>query len=323
MFSVVIPLYNKENVILRTISSVLTQTFKEFEVIIVNDGSTDKSVAQIKDFFTDDRLKLIEQKNQGVSAARNTGIRNSNNKYIAFLDADDEWLPYFLETIQAAIEKFPNAGFFGTSSWHRNLVTGESSNSTILKYAGKMMEIDYFMNPHTMPHTSACVISKQVISKLDIPKDGFPEDMKLREDMTFFYKIAFLTSFVYIGIPLSIRNNNVIGQTTGASEKDKLLRLNDIIAYYNRTYGYWKLNSFKNKKFKAFRKYEIRHHVITFLRKKDFHSLKFFLDNLDNQSKKLIPAWEFRCYLKKWLLHLNKPYILFTKILWRSRGNPR
>lgn len=321
MFSVVIPLYNKEDVILRTISSVLTQTLQEFEVIIVNDGSTDKSVEIIKDFFTDDRLKIIEQKNQGVSAARNTGIRNAKNEYIAFLDADDEWLPTFLETVCSAIKKYPNAGFFGTASWHRNLLTGESSNSTIKKYAGFIIEIDYFMNPHLMPHTSACVISNHIVSKMIINKNGFPEDMKLREDMTFFYHVAFQTPFVYIGFPLSIRNNNVSGQITGASDKDKSLRIDDIIAYYNRTFRFWKFNGCKNRKFEIFRQYEIRHHIITFLRKRDFHSLNYFIKNLDVEMISLFPIWEIRLYLIKQLSYFNKYYILFTKVIWRSSGN--
>lgn len=90
MFSVVIPLYNKELSIRNTLESVLNQTFKDFEVIIVNDGSTDKSLKKVKG-IKDERILIINQKNGGVSSARNRGIKEAKNEWIAFLDADDLW----------------------------------------------------------------------------------------------------------------------------------------------------------------------------------------------------------------------------------------
>lgn len=95
-FSVVIPVYNKSKYIERTINSVLNQTFKEFELILVDDGSTDNSLDIIKS-FNDDRIVLIEQENGGPSKARNTGIKSAKGKFITFLDADDEWVSTKLE----------------------------------------------------------------------------------------------------------------------------------------------------------------------------------------------------------------------------------
>jgi len=113
-FSVVIPLYNKENFVAATINSVLTQTFTDFEVIIVNDASTDKSLAVAQE-FTDSRITMINHPlNKGLSASRNTGIRNAAAEYIAFLDADDLWKPKFLETIRQLITDYPEAGLFAT-----------------------------------------------------------------------------------------------------------------------------------------------------------------------------------------------------------------
>ena len=94
MISVVIPLYNKEKYIKRAIESVLNQTFQKFEIIVVNDGSTDKS-AEIVQNIKDPRIRLINQKNAGVSAARNRGIQEAKYEYIAFLDADDFWEKIF------------------------------------------------------------------------------------------------------------------------------------------------------------------------------------------------------------------------------------
>ena len=89
-FSVIIPLYNKENLIEQTISGLLDQSFTDFEVIIVNDGSTDNSLEKINHLI-DNRFKIINQDNKGASFARNIGIENSNGNYIALLDADDYW----------------------------------------------------------------------------------------------------------------------------------------------------------------------------------------------------------------------------------------
>jgi glycosyltransferase involved in cell wall biosynthesis len=96
MFSVVIPYYNKSKYILRCIDSVWNQSYKNFEIIIVNDGSTDNGLLPISTKYKD-KIKVIDQKNLGVSAARNAGITASHFPYIAFLDADDAWHFQYLE----------------------------------------------------------------------------------------------------------------------------------------------------------------------------------------------------------------------------------
>ena len=97
-FSVIIPLYNKESFIEKTLECVLNQTFKDFEIIIVNDGSTDASLEKIKK-FTDNRIKIFQQENQGVSVARNKGMEMAEGEYFCFLDADDEWKNDSLENL--------------------------------------------------------------------------------------------------------------------------------------------------------------------------------------------------------------------------------
>ncbi len=95
--SVVIPAYNAEKYIAESVLSVINQTFNLWELIIVDDGSTDSTVEIIKRFYTDTRIILVRQANKGVSAARNTGIKTAKGKFIAFLDADDYYLPLNLE----------------------------------------------------------------------------------------------------------------------------------------------------------------------------------------------------------------------------------
>ena len=112
MISVVIPLYNKEKSISTTLESVIAQTYTDFEIVIVDDGSTDKS-AEVVRSIKDERIVLISQKNQGVSAARNTGIMEAKGDYVAFLDGDDLWHPEYLETLHRLIIDFPEATIYG------------------------------------------------------------------------------------------------------------------------------------------------------------------------------------------------------------------
>lgn len=110
MISVVIPLYNKEVSISQSLGSVLSQSYDDFEVVIVDDGSTDGSVS-IVESINDPRIRLIKQENGGPSKARNTGVRNAKGEWIIFLDADDELLPTALEYFRTKIQENPKAEF--------------------------------------------------------------------------------------------------------------------------------------------------------------------------------------------------------------------
>lgn len=109
--SVIIPLYNKENRIYYTIKSVLNQTFKDFELIIVDDGSTDKSAEIVHD-FCDSRIRLIQKKNGGSSSARNRGVCEARFDWIIFLDADDYMFPDSLEHFSKLVLANPNINMF-------------------------------------------------------------------------------------------------------------------------------------------------------------------------------------------------------------------
>jgi glycosyltransferase involved in cell wall biosynthesis len=111
---VVIPLFNKEKEVLRAVNSVLKQTISNFEVIVVNDGSSDKG-PDIVSAIRDPRIRVIDQANLGVSAARNRGIAEAKAELIAFLDADDEWIHDFLGTIMESKREFPGCSIFATS----------------------------------------------------------------------------------------------------------------------------------------------------------------------------------------------------------------
>jgi glycosyltransferase involved in cell wall biosynthesis len=114
-FTVVIPLYNKENYVKNTIESVLNQSFEDFEIIIVEDCSTDNSKKIVRGIDSN-KIKIIQHPvNKGLSASRNTGIKSASSDYIAFLDADDLWKPTYLEKIFDLIKKFPEAKLFASN----------------------------------------------------------------------------------------------------------------------------------------------------------------------------------------------------------------
>ena len=93
-FSIVIPVYNRFELVQDTIKSIFNQTFRNFEIIIVDDGSTDGSGSKLDDLYSgDDRIKIIHQENKERGASRNTGFLSSKGKYVVFLDSDDMLLP--------------------------------------------------------------------------------------------------------------------------------------------------------------------------------------------------------------------------------------
>ncbi|HJJ34500.1 MAG TPA: glycosyltransferase [Methanocorpusculum sp.] len=113
--SIIVPLYNKVNEVERAIDSIFAQTIQDFELIIVDGGSTDGSLDVIKKYETDPRYHLIHQISKGLPAGRNEGIAAARTDIIAFLDADDSWCPTFLEKIFHLQKKYPNAGLYATA----------------------------------------------------------------------------------------------------------------------------------------------------------------------------------------------------------------
>jgi len=113
-FSVIIPLYNKAKYIKNAIRSILQQSYDNYEIIVIDDGSTDRG-PDIVNKINNYRIRLSKQDNQGVSAARNTGIENARYEIIAFLDADDEWMPGHLEVLTRLAIKYPEAAAYATA----------------------------------------------------------------------------------------------------------------------------------------------------------------------------------------------------------------
>lgn len=183
LFSVVIPLYNKENYLANTLHSVLNQTFKDFEVIIVNDGSTDKSLEMAQSFI-DPRIKIYSKVNEGVSVARNFGISKAMGNYIAFLDADDLWEATFLEEINNLIIKYPSCGFYASAykriKFNKCFIVGDKLPEGIVK--------DFFeiKLKNLVPMSSGIAVRKDALENVG----GFPKGMVGGEDDFTWSKIA-------------------------------------------------------------------------------------------------------------------------------------
>jgi glycosyltransferase involved in cell wall biosynthesis len=200
--SVIIPLYNKAPYIRRTLDSVLRQSFQDFECIVVDDGSTDGS-GDIVEGVKDSRLRLITQSNAGVSAARNRGIEAALYPLVAFLDADDEWLPDFLcASIKLHIEhpeivaSFTN---FKRSDCGNPIHHADERGVRVLK--------DYFafclFNQGLGMCSSVVVARRETLLEVG----GFPMDRKMGEDLDTWARLAWSGKIGYIPETLAIYNS--------------------------------------------------------------------------------------------------------------------
>jgi glycosyltransferase involved in cell wall biosynthesis len=188
--SVIIPLYNKGPYIGRAIESTLHQTIQNFEIIVVDDKSNDEGPAIIKSYH-DPRIILIEQEHRGVSFTRNHGVDLATGNFIAFLDADDEWMPKHLETILRLIEKYPTAGMYATAyKWDtHNGKTQWDDYRFIPDPPWEGLIPDYFKSG-AYGYPPVCTSIVVIPKKIFLEKDGFPEEYSWGEDVDLFGKIA-------------------------------------------------------------------------------------------------------------------------------------
>ena len=249
-FSIIIPLYNKAPYVRKALESVFAQTYTDYELIVVDDGSTDDSASIVQQFI-DERLKvkgeetsravtstynlspityklsvrLITQSNAGVSAARNSGVAASSGDYIAFLDADDWWEPTYLEKMAQHIEDYSEAGLYASNYMYYK--PGKT------RVAVKNIETGYFNYPKSyyeggaMPiWTGATLIPRRVMDEMG----GFLLGIKLGEDFLLWAKIAMQYKVAFLNEPLAWYNNDVpvnlrATRNLHASEHHMLFRL--------------------------------------------------------------------------------------------------
>lgn len=197
MISVIIPLYNKVHTIARTLETVFQQTYTDYEIVIVDDGSTDGSADVVRS-IDDSRIRLISQANAGVSAARNRGIEEAQGEFVAFLDADDEWKPDYLETMMQLVEKYPQCDVFATNYELQNCM-GKVSSTIIrrLPFEGNdgilsnYFEVACQSSP--LLFTSAITVRRTAIQSIG----GFPLGIKSGEDLLTWARLAIKYHIAY------------------------------------------------------------------------------------------------------------------------------
>lgn len=201
--SIVIPVYNRADLVVRAIRSVLNQTLVDFEIVVVDDGSTDNTATAVES-IDDKRIRLVRKSNGGVSSARNTGIQNARSELIAFLDSDDEWDSAFLETILRLRRNYPQCSAFATRYIFRS-EEGQSETPTLYglpkgeDWEGVLK--NYFeMAVRSRPPicTSAVAVTKQALHDVG----GFPTEVTVGEDLITWARIAAGSSIAYSSRPL-------------------------------------------------------------------------------------------------------------------------
>lgn len=212
-FSVVIPLYNKENHIIRAVKSVIDQSYEKFELIIVDDGSTDASLRRVET-ISDQRIKVIKQENGGVSAARNKGIDEAQYDYVAFLDADDEWKFNYLANIKQLIDQFPHAGAYATAYEYRSGRTSVKPCYHYSHFAPDWCGIvpDYHQCAINSPIISAS--SVVVLKKVFTQVGKFPIGITRGEDLDMWSRIALNYDIVFKNTILSVYHLNADERAT-------------------------------------------------------------------------------------------------------------
>jgi glycosyltransferase involved in cell wall biosynthesis len=192
--SVIIPAYNAERTLARAIESVFKQTFDGYEIIAVDDGSTDSSLAILHGYG--ERLRIIRQRNRGASAARNAGAAIAGGDYLAFLDADDEWLPAKLQTCVDVLDTSPGAVVACS-----DILSADGRRSSPMSGSPSLNDLLNMQNGWLLP--SAIVVRRSAFIRCG----GFAEQFKkgdFGEDTFFGLQIREEGEFIHIVEPLTI-----------------------------------------------------------------------------------------------------------------------
>ena len=220
--SVIVPTYGVEKFIAAAVGSVLEQTYKDFELLIIDDGSPDRSI-EICQQFTDSRIKIIRQANRGLAGARNTGIRHSQGEYLAFLDGDDVWLPQKLEKHIAHLENSPTVGVSFSRSAFISADGKSLGTYQMPKLKGIVASHLLFQNP--IGNGSAPVIRRAVFEAIrfqdnrqtELENFYFDESFRRSEDIECWLRILLQTDWQIEGIPEALTLYRVNGNGLSAS----------------------------------------------------------------------------------------------------------
>ncbi|MGN5653221.1 glycosyltransferase family 2 protein [Bacillus sp. Brlt_9] len=229
LVSVIVPLYNAEKYIEETMESILNQTYKNIEIVIVDDGSKDRSSSIVKNLKKKypEQIKYILQENQGVSVARNTGIENASGEYISFLDSDDLWHPTKIEKQITSMQKNNmNACYCGYMNFYEE--TGERVENTTNFVKGNMTKA--FLTHQVFAQTSTWIFKKSIVMDHNI---RFTPGCSWGEDLEFLFKLMSVTNVCYVDEYLTYYRI-LSGGNLSSNYKDYELKTTKELEVFNR-----------------------------------------------------------------------------------------
>lgn len=296
MITVIIPLYNKVKSIKSTIESVLYQTYSDFEIVVVDDGSTDDSANVVRG-IQDRRVRLISKENGGVSSARNKGILSAKGDYIAFLDGDDIWDETYLETLHDLIVEYPDAALYGIGfGWIKN---GERKIATSNLPADYRGVVDDVWNNYPGFWTGSSSSS----SRAKLMEVGlFDERMTHGEDIDMWWRLLLSGDGVVDSKPLAWYRLD-----TENRAMNKLIPLEKHIPYYIDKYSEYRANDIT---FRRFFDLQMLYRLYPYaLSTPNDPELKRVLNQIDFSLQKQSMRWRFR---------FPKLYNIYMKIVGRA-----
>lgn len=295
LFSIVLPVYNKEKSIFSTVTSILNQTFQDYELIIINDGSTDNTEKVLKQIKSE-KINYIYSENNGVSSARNLGIENAQYDWIAFIDGDDLWDKNYLEVIQRYIAEFPEYSIFSTA-----IKYNENGNEYYPKYSINLKNKEFLIIENFFKASLGDPIlsSSSTVVKSNLIKSvgGFPIGIKMGEDLDTWCRISEKSSIVFI-------NKALVTYRKSTENRACLLNEPTIFPYIKNETN---LKLYKNKNIIDFR---CRYQILL---------IKYYLlQNQVNNARQLIKELKFSRYFMKDIFLLKilgyLPFVFVEKL---------
>ena len=198
--SVVVPLFNKAATVARALDSILRQTVSDLEVVVVDDGSTDSSAA-IARSFADPRVRVIDQENRGVGAARNRGIAEARSDLIALLDADDVWERDYLEVIFGLRDAFPGSAVYATSYWIHGARGARRAVLSAIPVEFRRGLLPQYFRIASVSDPPLCSSSVSVARHAIEAVGGVPEGVTAGEDLLTWARLAARFEIAYAAVP--------------------------------------------------------------------------------------------------------------------------
>lgn len=297
MISVVIPLYNKAQAIRETLDSVLAQTYKDFEIVVVDDGSTDGSANVAETILQAPRLsplafRLIRKPNSGVSSARNAGILAAKGEYIAFLDGDDLWHPEYLEVLARLIKDYPDAALYGIGF---STIEGDEIPKVVEPSTMRGEVLDVWNN-YPGYWTGSSSSSKARLIEIGL----FDTRMSHGEDIDMWWRLLLTGKGVVDSRVLAYYRQDAENRAM-----NRVIPLEKHIPFYIDKYADARAN---NKEFRRFFDREMIYRLYPYLFVKQYHK----------QAKELAKQLDYS--LQKWTMKFRMNWPHFYKVYTKIKG---